>query len=121
MQLLAAGRPWYANIRLLAVPVVAAYVIVCIVYVIIRALKSVDHIASPAYGKVVLAFEALGMVSLLQAGINHLYKVGQIHHVCEPRLEQLKKNSASPLRCRHDFAALLQSVLLLCIAAACAL
>ena len=70
-----ADRPWYTNLRPLAIPVVAAYVVVCIVYTFIRALKSVDAIASPAYGKVVLAFEVLGMVSLLQAGINHLYKV----------------------------------------------
>ena len=70
-----AGRPWYANLRPLAIPVVAAYILICIVYIVIRALKSVDAIASPAFGKVVLAFEVLGMVSLLQAGINHIYKV----------------------------------------------
>ena len=70
-----AGRPWYANLRPLAVPVVLAYIVICVVYVVIRATKSVDNIASPTYGKIVLAFEALGMVSLLQAGLNHLYKV----------------------------------------------
>jgi hypothetical protein len=81
-----AGRPWYANLRPLAVPVVAAYIIVSVVYVIIRAAKSVDNIASPTYGKIVLAFEALGMVSLLHSGLNHVYKVrthllGHLHHI----------------------------------------
>lgn len=70
-----ADRPWYTNVRIMAVPVVLAYIIICIVYIIIRAAKSISRISAPAYGIVVLIMEALGMVSLLQAGINHLYKV----------------------------------------------
>ena len=54
---------------------VAAYIVICIVYIVIRATKSIQHISAPAYGIVVLVMEALGMVSLLQAGVNHLYKV----------------------------------------------
>ena len=75
-----AGRPWYTNIRPLAVPVVTGYVITCILYIVIRAAKSIRNISAPGYGVLVLVMEALGMVSLLQAGINHLYKVWSCEH-----------------------------------------
>lgn len=71
----AADRPWYANLRPLAVPVVVAYVAISIAYIVIRAKDSIKGISAPAYGWVVLSAEILGMVSLLQAAINHVYKV----------------------------------------------
>lgn len=81
-----AGRPWYTNLRPLAVPVVAGYVIICIMYIVIRAARSIQNISAPGYGILILVMEALGMVSLLQAGLNHLYKVrthlrGHMHHI----------------------------------------
>ena len=56
------------------------YVIICILYIAIRAAKSIQNISAPGYGVLVLVMEALGMVSLLQAGINHLYKVWSSEH-----------------------------------------